>query len=161
MFTGIVKGRTLSIVGVDYITSGSIGLEINFIFDDEWTGLTKTATFKAGKQSISMAITSNKCVIPHEVLSDPTKTLLIGVRGTDGSQLVIPTIWESFEIHSGATLGENTSTPESITLVEQLAAEIQLLHSNQNLPAPPEANGTYVLTATVSNGETVYSWVAQ
>ena len=130
MFHAKVKGRVFQILGIDYITSGSVGLQIDFEFDDEWTGLEKYATFEAGSESISLELENDACVIPWEVLEDPNVNLRIGVRGSNGDNVIIPTIWREYEIHEGTKFSEDSGSPASTTIIEQLSARMDALEEN-------------------------------
>ena len=79
----------------DIITSGSAGIyEIQLEFSSEWAGLTRTAVFKAGAEKRSILLDeTNGCVIPWEVMAHPNVHLFVGVYGTDGSEVVLPTVW--------------------------------------------------------------------
>lgn len=130
MFHAKVKGRVFQILGIDYITSGSVGLQIDFEFDDEWTGLERYATFEAGSVSISVELENDACVIPWEVLEDPNVNLRIGIRGSNGDNVVIPTIWREYEIHEGTKFSEDSGSPASTTIIEQLSARMDALEEN-------------------------------
>ena len=130
MFHAKVKGRVFQILGIDYITSGSVGLQIDFEFDDEWTGLERYATFEAGSVSISVELENDTCVIPWEVLEDPNVNLRIGIRGSNGNDVVIPTIWKEYEIHEGAKFSEDSGSPASLNVIEQLSARMDALEEN-------------------------------
>lgn len=130
MFYAKVKGRVFQILGIDYITSGSVGLQIGFEFDNEWAGLEKYATFEAGTTEISVILENDACVIPWEVLEDPNVNLRIGIRGSNGDDVVIPTIWREYEIHEGAKFSEDSGSPASVTLIEQLSARMDALEEN-------------------------------
>ena len=86
------------------LTSGSIGVTINFVFSPEWDDLLKTAVFEAGDVKNDVILTSKSCEIPPEVLAIPGKQLLVGVFGELADKtLVIPTIYaEAGTIKPGA-----------------------------------------------------------
>ena len=75
------------------LTSGMVGAEIAFSFDDAWDGLNRIAVFKAGGTVKDVLLVGESCVIPHEVLERPVH-LVVGVYGTDADgSVVIPTVW--------------------------------------------------------------------
>lgn len=76
------------------ITSGTVGLPIEFTFDSQWDGLTKTAVFRAGEITKTVIDPKAGDTVPWEVLENPCVWLSIGAYGEnkDGS-VVIPTIW--------------------------------------------------------------------
>lgn len=75
------------------LTSGMVGAEVAFSFDDAWDGLNRIAVFKAGGTVKDVLLIGESCVIPHEVLERPVH-LVVGVYGTDADgSVVIPTVW--------------------------------------------------------------------
>lgn len=106
------------------LTSGSIGVTINFLFSPEWDGLLKTAVFIAGKESRDVVLTVDSCKIPPEVLVCPGENLRIGVFGeTADKTLVIPTIYASAgTIRPGASPSGMSSAPPTPSWPEQVQA---------------------------------------
>lgn len=76
------------------ITSGTVGLPVEFTFDSDWDSLRKIAVFRAGKVTKAVEIPIAEKAVPWEVLVKPGVWLSVGVYGTnaDGT-VVIPTIW--------------------------------------------------------------------
>ena len=76
------------------ITSGTVGLPVEFSFDSQWDYLRKIAVFRAGP--ITKIVDNPKAgdTVPWEVLVKPGVWLSVGVYGTntDGT-VVIPTTW--------------------------------------------------------------------
>lgn len=86
------------------ITSGTVGLPVEFTFDSQWDGLRKMAAFRAGAKSFLVDNVITETTVPWEVLVTPGMRLEIGVYGVkeDGS-VAIPTIWIPVgTIHPGA-----------------------------------------------------------
>lgn len=79
------------------LTSGSVNVNtVRFEFSEEWSGLIRTAVFKAGAESRSVLLDeTGECVIPWEVLTEPGVTLYAGLYGKQGSEIVLPTVWAS------------------------------------------------------------------
>ena len=75
------------------ITSGTVGLPIEYTFDEQWDGLTKVAVFRGGEIEKTVGLVADLSV-PWEVLLVPGVWLSVGVYGEneDGS-VAIPTIW--------------------------------------------------------------------
>ena len=73
------------------ITSGTVGLPVEFTFDSQWDSLRKIVVFRAGNVIKSV---EDPTTVPWEVLAKPGAWLSVGVYGTntDGTE-VIPTIW--------------------------------------------------------------------
>ena len=108
------------------ITSGTVGLPVEFSFDSPWDGLVKTAVFRAGRVcKISEGITG-EAVVPWEVLEKPGVGLIIGVYGTnkDGT-IVIPTTWATVcGICEGADPDGDPSTDPKLPVWERILFEI-------------------------------------
>lgn len=104
MIKGVVKGRSLTIIGTDgdVFTSGSVGLKIKVTFDDEWDGLVKQAVFQNGSNAYISTAINDEFEVPLEALSIPGRVLRIGIRGTNGTTLVIPTIYAECRIYEGS-----------------------------------------------------------
>ena len=77
------------------ITSGSVGLPVEFEFDEDWDGISRIAVFRGSGAAIDVPLLgSDSCVVPAEVLTEYGDNLLIGVYGENGAgNTVIPTIW--------------------------------------------------------------------
>jgi hypothetical protein len=76
------------------ITAGTVGLPVEFSFDNQWEGLSKTAVFKAGCTEMIVENLDVETIVPWEATANPNVWLSIGVYGVnaDGS-VAIPTIW--------------------------------------------------------------------
>lgn len=110
----------------ELITSGSVNaFWCQFRFSADWDGLSKTASFRAGKDERSVVLDeTGRCKIPWEVLENPGKTLYAGVCGTKGGELVLPTIWCSLDpIAQGASPGDESRDPTP-GVYEQLLGNI-------------------------------------
>ena len=161
MFTGIVSGRSLNVIGIDYITSGSVGLPIKFIFDAEWTGLAKSAVFETNDVKITVQLVNDQCVIPHETLSKYNVPLHIGVYGTNGENVIIPTIWQEFTIHRGTEIGGEGSIDPTPSEVEQIEARLTSVENDigdlDNLNTTTKSNLVAAVNELVNNAVTVDS----
>lgn len=111
------------------ITSGTVGLPVEFTFDSQWDGLSKIAVFQAGYVRKDMVVVDDATVVPMENMVKPNVRLNIGVYGVneDGS-VAIPTIWANAgQIRDGAV--PNGSAGSDIGLAQkyynqgELAAE--------------------------------------
>jgi len=100
------------------ITSGTVGLPVEFTFDSQWEYLRKIAVFRAG--NVIKTIDNPKAgdTVPWEVLENPGVWLSIGVYGTntDGT-VVIPTIWANVSpIHVGVNPDGDPSTDPTLPI---------------------------------------------
>jgi hypothetical protein len=94
------------------ITSGTVGLPVEFTFDSQWDSLNKIAVFKAGAVSKYMVLEDDATVVPMEVMAKPNVRLNIGVYGVeeDGSP-ALPTIWANAGlIRDGAVPGDSAGS---------------------------------------------------
>ncbi len=123
----IVKARCAWCEADEPITSGSVGLQVRFRFDDAWSGLEKVAVFQGSGESVDVFLTEDTCAVPGEVLATPGSVLTIGVYGTDGTgELVIPTIYaEAGRIFRGAEPSGVDPEPPTPSLVDQILAACQ------------------------------------
>ena len=108
------------------VVSGTVGLTVDFIFDDAWEGLNKTAVFRANGKSLDVLNVTNAVAVPWELLKNPGCRLWAGVYGTnfDGS-LQIPTIWADLGIiQPGADPSGDESADPTLPVWEQIRAEV-------------------------------------
>ena len=107
------------------VTSGSANVyTVRFEFSPDWDNLSRTAVFKAGTESRSMLLgPDNQCEIPWEVLTTGGKQLEVGVYGTQGGDVVLPTIWANLgKIAEGVTTGEEAKPPTPDVYQQIMAA---------------------------------------
>lgn len=80
------------------ITSGTVGLPIEFTFDEQWEGLSKTAVFRGSGITKIVDSLDSAAIVPWEVLAKPNTYLHVGVYGVNGDgTVVIPTIWTNVQ----------------------------------------------------------------
>jgi hypothetical protein len=126
MFKVKIKKSKLTVTEKEPLTSGASRIyDVAFEFDSEWDAIEhKIAVFKADDAVIDVILgEENICEIPHEVLSreHAGKSLWVGVYGTAGDGVILPTVWNVLEvIHEGAELGEAGS--------ESMSAAVQVLY---------------------------------
>jgi hypothetical protein len=95
------------------ITSGTIGLPVEFTFDDQWDGLSKKAVFRTGHFSIVCELNEEGNTVPWEVLVFPNMWLSIGVYGVnEGGTVSIPTIWVNVSVIQPGTVPDGASPAE-------------------------------------------------
>ncbi len=109
------------------LTSGMVGAKVQLDFGEEWSGLQKTAIFKAGEVSRAVVQSEwdgNVCSIPHEVLRRAGEALLIGIYGVNENQkIVIPTVWVSIgAIRCGVDPSADASTSATLPVWAQIQA---------------------------------------
>lgn len=104
------------------ITAGTVGLPIEFSFDNQWEGLSKTAVFKAGCTEMIVENLEVETTVPWEATANPKVWLSIGVYGVnaDGS-VAIPTIWANVcVISDGANPDGDVSTAPTLPVWQRL-----------------------------------------
>ena len=81
----------------ELLTAGMAkAVTVEFVFSDDWDGLTKTAVFSAGRTTVDVlesAWDGNKVVVPHEILADAGPIARVGVYGANAVGLILPTVW--------------------------------------------------------------------
>lgn len=121
-----VTGNQTVVTQTAVPVSGTVGLPVDFIFDDAWEGLNKTAVFRANGKSLDVLNVTDAVAVPWELLKNPGCRLWAGVYGTnsDGS-LQIPTIWADLGIiQPGADPSGDESADPTLPVWEQIRAEV-------------------------------------
>lgn len=111
------------------ITSGTVGMPVEFTFDNQWLGLNKIAVFRAGCVSKTLENPKAGDTVPWEVLVKPYEWLCVGVYGTnkDGTK-VIPTIWANVSpIQVGANPDCDPSTEPTPTIWQTMLSYLASL----------------------------------
>lgn len=114
------------------VVSGTVGLPVEFSFDDAWAGLNKTAVFRANGKTMDVLNVTSFATVPWELLKTPGCRLWAGVYGTnpDGS-LQIPTVWADLGvIQPGADPSGDESADPTLPVWEQ-AREGAVLYTPQ------------------------------
>ena len=125
----------------EVLTSGMANTVLcRFSVSDDWHGLSKTAVFSNGETTISIlesAWENGRCYVPHEVLSVSGQTVRVGLYGTDGAALVIPTVWcEIGIVESGAAPTQDAGTAPTLPVYAVLDSRISRLEADN-----PETGG--------------------
>ena len=104
-----VTGATAIASADGKLTSGMVGVPVTIEYDESWTGLYKTASFRFGSLIRSRENIGKSTTVPWEVMRHHGKQLDVGVEGRDeNGNIIIPTIWASVgTIFEGAV----SSTP--------------------------------------------------
>ena len=128
MINVTVKGREVQATPKRQLTSGSVGLPVTFNFTDDWDGYQKIAVFKGSGTMVDVALLTDECVVPSEVMTTAGDNLWIGIYGEDAQTgYVIPTIWGKVgHIYDGAEpsgVDPSDPTPSWAAQVQAAAAE--------------------------------------
>lgn len=119
-----IEGRLGHRIEGELLTAGSVGPEIQFLFDRAWDGLTKTAVFRGCGRVVDVLLTSDQATIPPEIMARAGSRMEVGVYGTDGTgTLIIPTVWVAIgRTIPGAALSEQAAEALTPSLAEQVLA---------------------------------------
>ena len=126
MFIFYANKNLLTVHQKEPITSGSANTyRVQFEFSPDWDGLTRTACFRSGGQTISVLLDeTGRCVIPWEVLEKPRCRLEAGVCGVRDGNVVLPTVWADLGmVLEGAEPGE-PARPPTAGVFEQVMGEL-------------------------------------
>lgn len=127
------------------LTAGMSNAElVHFIFSEEWDGLAKTAVFTDGVITVDVLQAQwngDEVAVPPDVTTTAGRRVRVGVYGTDGNGVALPTIWtELGTVHAGADPSGDISTKPVLPVWAQLQEQIGDLndlktHSKDNLVA--------------------------
>ena len=117
-----IEGRLGHRIEGELLTAGSVGPEIQFLFDRAWDGLTKTAVFRGCGREVDVLLTSDQATIPPEIMARAGSRMEVGVYGTDGTgTLIIPTVWVAIgRTVPGAALSDQEAAALTPSLAEQV-----------------------------------------
>lgn len=96
-----------------------------FSFSDDWTGLQKMLVFTNGVETRDVMLDGDECYIPHEVLAVPRVRVRVGVYGTDGENVILPTIWANLgDVHDAPDPSGDETTDPSLPIWGKILADI-------------------------------------
>lgn len=123
MFILYANKNQLAIRKQEPLTSGSVNVySIRFEFSSAWDGLEKTVVYRVGRESISVLLEGEESVIPWEALTSYGKPLMVGVYGSRGRSVVLPTVWANLGvILEGAAPGDEARPPTPDLWEQQLS----------------------------------------
>ena len=123
-----VTGAAITVAQNELLTSGMVqAVPVRFRFSPQWAALDRTAVFTAGTVSVSCLLgEDNQCFIPWECLTRAGEYLRVGVYGTRGEKMVLPTVSCLLgPICTGTQPEENTPTEATPTLVQSLLTKAE------------------------------------
>ena len=123
-----VTGAAITVAQNELLTTGMVQVvPVRFCFSPQWAALDRTAVFTAGTVSISCLLgEDNQCFIPWECLTRAGEYLRVGVYGTRGEEMVLPTVSCLLgPICTGTQPEENTPTEATPTLVQSLLTKAE------------------------------------
>lgn len=123
-----VAGAAIAVAQNELLTTGMVqAVPVRFCFSPQWAALDRTAVFTAGTVSVSCLLgEDNQCFIPWECLARAGEYLRVGVYGTRGEEMVLPTVSCLLgPICTGTQPEENTPTEATPTLVQSLLTKAE------------------------------------
>ncbi len=123
-----VTGAAITVAQNELLTTGMVqAVPVRFRFSPQWAALDRTAVFTAGTVSVSCLLgDDNQCFIPWECLTRAGEYLRVGVYGTRGEKMVLPTVSCLLgPICTGTQPEENTPTEATPTLVQSLLTKAE------------------------------------
>lgn len=123
-----VTGAAITVAQNELLTTGMVqAVPVRFRFSPQWAALDRTAVFTAGTVSVSCLLgEDNQCFIPWECLTRAGEYLRVGVYGTRGEEMVLPTVSCLLgPICTGTQPEENTPTEATPTLVQSLLTKVK------------------------------------
>ena len=111
------------------LTAGMSNAEIvHFVFSEEWDGMAKTAVFTDGVITVDVLQAQwngDEVAVPPDVTTTAGRRVRVGVYGTDGNGVALPTIWtEIGAVHAGADPSGDSSTKPVLPVWAQLQNQI-------------------------------------
>ena len=76
-----VNGSAAGITKTQPIVAGTVGLPVEFTFDEVWNGLEKTAVFRVNGKTMAQLHIITAAIVPWELLQKPGCRLWCGVYG--------------------------------------------------------------------------------
>lgn len=116
------------------LTVGLKGAKAHFSFGKPWETLIKTAVFRQGDKTVTVADIGTEVTIPWEVLTQPGLPVQIGVYGIDSEGTVaIPTVWTTTQpVRPGTDPEGDPSTEPTPGLWEQMQGKLSSLEESMN-----------------------------
>ena len=144
-----VSANRLAVTQLQKAVAGTVGATVSVEYDETWNDMdTKMLVWRAGSVTIDDMDATG--VVPPEVLAQSGRELFVGVYGTKGDTVAIPTLWGNLGlIYSGADPSGDTSTTPTLPVWAQLANRIAVLEKK---PVDPELVKGIVETYLQENG---------
>jgi len=140
----------------ELMSSGMTGvIRVVFTFSEDWKGLKKTAVFSNGAVSIDVPEedwVENGCTVPQQVLTTAGKNLMVGLFGTDGEEVTLPTVWCSLgRVEPGAALSGLDAVPPEAPIwarLQKWLAQLEgmTLRLVRVVDTMPDADGNLIVS---------------
>ena len=118
----------------ELLSAGMAGVvQVRFTCSEDWDGLSRIAVFSNGTVSVDVPESEwddGVCTVPREVLERAGKTVLAGLYGPDGENVILPTVWCSLgRVEAGTVPACQLATPANAPLWAQLLGRIEALEA--------------------------------
>lgn len=118
----------------ELLSAGMAGVvQVRFTCSEDWDGLSRIAVFSNGTVSVDVPESEwddGVCTVPREVLERAGKTVLAGLYGTDGENVILPTVWCSLgRVEAGTVPACQLAAPANAPLWAQLLGRIEALEA--------------------------------
>ena len=129
MFKIKVATNLASTTRCELLTKGQIGAQVQFMFNDHWTNMKKTAVFKRCGKTIDVVDSEwngDIVTVPSEMTEEAGLQVYVGVYGVseDGKQIT-PTLYAPLgAVALGAEPDGDTSTNPTLPVWSQIQAQI-------------------------------------
>lgn len=127
MFKVAVERKNAVVEEWETLTSGSVGVKIQFEFSQEWDGLVKTACFKNNQSEItSLRLENDAVMIPPETIAKANTVLEVGVYGESvDKHLVIPTVYVTLGVvQQGAMKMGAPPKPRTVNWTDEIETAV-------------------------------------
>ena len=141
-----VTGANARVTEKPVITSGTVGLSVEFTFDESWDGLGKTAVFRAGSRSYPVSCVQSTAIVPWEVMEKSGVGLYVGVFGADEEGTVkIPTVWACVDtIAAGAQIPETVPAEPTPNVYDQILTAVSKAVETANSVRQDADSGKFI-----------------
>ena len=135
-----ISGSKATVTKTQPVVAGTVGLPVQFTFDEAWDQLEKTAVFRVNGKIMDKLYVENRTTVPWELLKKPGCRLWCGVYGCseDGS-VQIPTLWVDLgTVEPGADPSGDESADPDLPVWQQLTEDVEqaleeILKMQQNI----------------------------
>lgn len=139
MVTVLCRGACAELCSArELLTAGMANaVTVRLEFSGEWETLQKTAVFTNGNNTIAILKTQwdgNTVRVPPEMTREAGRNVHIGVYGTDGENVILPTIWADLgPVLPAASPIDDITTDPTLPVWQQIQNQIGDLEDLQTL----------------------------
>lgn len=160
-----VKRTDITVSNLGALVKGNVNsLFVRFTFSEKWAQLVRTAVFSCGSVCVAVALSSDTCAIPWEVLAVPGK-LFLALRGTDNGGSVVLCSENVFLGKVSASLASEIAAEAhdpTPNIIDTLRYDVEALKSEGSGSGTYGADGSSAYEIAVEHGfdGTETQWLA-